>query len=98
MPAFYCLCACYQLVMGRLVHDFLFIFSVPEQDAGICEKHKSVPNIRLVIDLVKRHPIFYFVFVAGKAHLGKPHKKVNQPAVAPSAVFFHKVQRHFKVA
>ena len=87
-----------KFMMSDLVHDFKSVFALFVNDAGICEREKRICNVALVVNLVERHPIFYFVFVAFETSHRETNEHINQFAVSPAAVFRDEVIRHFKMA
>lgn len=48
--------------------------SRPEFQAGISKRREIFVKVSLIIDLVERHPVLYFVLVASKTTLAKRTK------------------------
>ena len=90
-------CGCYKFMMGNLIQNFISVFAFFIQYAGIGKSSKCRIYIPLIVNLVKRHPIFNFIFITAEHRYCKTHKEINQLAVAPAAVFFYQMIRHFKM-
>ena len=86
-----------QLIVSCLVHDLLFVVSLLVADAGITVNTQFLLVIGLVVDLIKGHPVFYFVLVPLKAGHGKPQEKVNALPVPKPAVLLHQMEGHLKM-
>ena len=90
-------CTCDHLVMCRLVHSFFLIFVLRKQNSGIGPAKDIRGSITLVIDLIERHPVFYFIFVTLHDSHSKTYKEINDFAVDPSTVLFCKMIRHLEM-
>ncbi|CUN33591.1 Uncharacterised protein [[Ruminococcus] torques] len=97
MSSFYRFGTGNQFIVRCLIHQFFRIFFRFNYNPGISIKHKSITDICLVVNLIKCHPIFYFVFVSLKACYCKFHEEINQFSVSPSTVLLYKMQRHLKM-
>ncbi len=87
----------HQLIVRRLEHHRLAIFSRRIFQPGVGKRRKVFVEVGLVVDLVKGHPVLHFMLVALKNDLREANKEVDQLTVAPAAVFRHQVERHLEV-
>ena len=88
MPAFYCLCACYQLVMAALVHGLFGIGIIAEMGAAVGPAEDVVFVVHLVVDLIEGQPVFHLALKTVEQRFRKTDEGGNGAAVPPTSVFF----------
>ena len=97
VPLNHCHGGSHKLIVGRLVHNLISVLPFLVQKAGIGKGQKRALRVALIIDFVEGHPVLNLVLVTLKAYLGKAHKELNHPAVAPAAVLVGQVQRNLEM-
>ena len=89
---------CNQLMMRRLIHCLFLVFIFRKTNARICPSENIGRRITLIIDFIKRHPIFNFTFIPLHNCHCIVYKEINHLTIDPSAIFFCQMIRHLKVA
>ena len=77
MAFFYNKCACHQFMMHYLIHALFRIFLIFKNYAGASIAKPRVFIIFLIIEFIKSHPVFDFIFVTFHHCEGIFYKKID---------------------